>query len=101
MTLRTPFIVFSALTSRSAEQDAHAAQLALRTAPVPAPDPPQQTAAEQSELDPDRTSITASVQTVNTTAKVGKKVVKKKLTAKERRERGVTIHFLLLDDFWS
>lgn len=75
--------------------------MALRTAPVPAPDPPQQTAGEQSDLDPDSASIATSVQTANTTAKVGKKAVKKKLTAKERRERGVTIHFLLLYDFWS
>jgi len=43
-------------------------------------------------MDPDSTSITPSVQAVNTTAKVAKKVIKKKLTAKERRERGVTIH---------
>jgi len=79
------------LARQRAEQDAHAAQMALRAVPVPAPDPPQQTTAEQSDLDPDPTSITASVQAANTTAKVGKKVVKKKLTAKERRERGLEI----------
>ena len=94
-------IIYPVFISPSAERDAHAAQMALRTAPVPAPDPPQQTAGEQSDLDPDSASIATSVQTANTTAKVGKKAVKKKLTAKERRERGVTIHFLLLYDFWS
>jgi DASH complex subunit DAM1 len=88
--------------SHSTEQDALAAQVALRAAAVPPPEPPQQSAVtEQSDLDPDSTSIAPSVQTVNTTAKATKKVVKKKLTAKEKRERGVTIHFLPLCVFWS
>jgi hypothetical protein len=73
--------------------------VALRIAPVPAPDPRQQMAGEQPDLEPEPASITT--QAGNTTAKVGKKAVKKKLTAKEKRERGVTIHFLSLDEFWS
>ena len=83
------------IISPSAEEEAVLAQAALSAAAVPLPDPPQQSAVtEESEQDPDSTSITPSVQTVNTAAKVAKKVVKKKLTAKERRERGVPIQFL-------
>lgn len=59
-----------------------------------APPPQQSTATEQSDKDVDSTSIASSAQAVNATAKVVKKAAKKKLTAKERRERGVTIHFL-------
>ena len=83
------------IISPSAEEEAVLAQAALSAAAVPLPDPlPQQSAVrEESEQDPDSTSITPSVQTVNTAAKVAKKV-KKKLTAKERRERGVPIQFL-------
>ena len=80
-------------SSLSSEQDALAAEAALRAAAIPPPEPPKQSTAEQSDLDPDSTSITPSSQAINTAAKVVKKVVKKKLTAKERRERGVTIHF--------
>ena len=77
-----------------------AAQAALRIAAVPPPEPPQQgVVTEQSVLDPDSTSITPSAQTLNTTTKAVKKVVKKKLTAKERRERGVIIQFLPLCAF--
>lgn len=76
----------------SSEQEALAAQAALKDAIASPPDPPQQSAAtEQSDRDQGSTSIAPSV---NTAAKVVKKAVKKKLTAKERRERGVPIHFL-------
>lgn len=98
----TSFLACALGLSLSTEQDALAAQAALRAAARPPPEPPQQNAAtEQSDLDPDSTSITPSAQAANTTAKVVKKVVKKKLTAKEKRERGVTIHFLSLRIFWS
>jgi DASH complex subunit DAM1 len=94
-------IVSPSPLSPPVEQDAIAAQAALTAATIPLPDPPQQSAVtEQSELDPDSTSITSSVRAVNSSAKVVKKVVvKKKLTAKEKRERGVTIYFLSLSVF--
>ncbi|KAF9648466.1 hypothetical protein BDM02DRAFT_3144256 [Thelephora ganbajun] len=80
------------LGRQRAEHQALAAQAALRTAAVPPPELPQQSAtAEQSDLDPDSTSITPSVQVASTTAKAVKKVAKKKLTAKEKRERGLEI----------
>ncbi|KAF9788210.1 hypothetical protein BJ322DRAFT_1106223 [Thelephora terrestris] len=78
------------LAQERAEQEALAAQAALRAATPRPPDPPQQnTATEQSDHDQDSTSIGQSTQAVNTTAKTVKR--KKKLTAKEKRERGLEI----------
>ena len=82
------------------EEEALAVQAALRAAAIPPPrPPPQSVATEQPDQDPDSTSIAPSVQGANASSKVVKKVAKKKLTAKEKRERGVTIHLLSLTRF--
>jgi len=80
------------LARQRAEEEALAAQTALAAALVPPPELLQQSAVtERSELEPGSTSIAPSVQAANTTAKVVKKAAKKKLTAKEKRERGLEI----------